>query len=43
VTLEDLSERAMRVRRRYAALEQKRYGRSWNAEEVADIAATARR
>lgn len=35
MTFEELSERAMRVRSRYAALEQKRYGRSWNVEEVA--------
>ena len=35
MTFEELSERAMRVRSRYAAVEQQRYGRSWNVEEVA--------
>jgi NTP pyrophosphatase (non-canonical NTP hydrolase) len=35
VTLGELSERAMAVRRRYAALELQRYGRPWSVEEVA--------
>ena len=35
MTFDELSERVMRVRNRYAALEQKRYGRPWNVEEVA--------
>ena len=35
MTFEEIAERAMRVRNQYAALEQQRYGRSWDVEEVA--------
>lgn len=32
--LNDLAERAVAVRRRYAELEKRRYGRAWTDEEV---------
>ena len=35
MTIQELTQRAMDMRSRYAALEQQRYGRSWNTEEVA--------
>jgi NTP pyrophosphatase (non-canonical NTP hydrolase) len=35
MTFAEVAERARRVRRRYAEVEQARYGRRWSAEEVA--------
>ncbi len=34
VSLTELADRAMAVRRQYAAMELARYGRSWNVEEL---------
>jgi NTP pyrophosphatase (non-canonical NTP hydrolase) len=34
VEFADLAERALEVRRRYAALERERYGRAWTSEEL---------
>jgi NTP pyrophosphatase (non-canonical NTP hydrolase) len=34
VQFADLVERALTVRRRYAAVEQKRFGREWTGEEL---------
>jgi NTP pyrophosphatase (non-canonical NTP hydrolase) len=35
VELERLQQRAVEIRRQYAELERKRYGRSWSREEIA--------
>ncbi|MGI8687514.1 MAG: MazG nucleotide pyrophosphohydrolase domain-containing protein [Thermomicrobiales bacterium] len=32
---QDMQQRAMEVRQRYAALEQTKFGRSWTGEEIA--------
>jgi NTP pyrophosphatase (non-canonical NTP hydrolase) len=34
VEFADLAERALEVRRRYAALERERYGREWSGEDL---------
>ena len=34
-TFHDLEQRALEVRRRYAALETRRYGRPWTVSELA--------
>ncbi|MGL4610931.1 MAG: MazG nucleotide pyrophosphohydrolase domain-containing protein [Trueperaceae bacterium] len=34
-SFKDISERALQIRKRYAELEEKSYGRSWSNEEIA--------
>jgi NTP pyrophosphatase (non-canonical NTP hydrolase) len=35
MTFAEIADRALRIRQRYAEVERTRYGRRWNAEEVA--------